>query len=161
MSLYSKIELFTFADYYHRLATTGLTMEEIFLHWQKHSEKPRDLDELAKLPRKLKQQLAEVKPPAIKLQEMANVASVIHGVNRAHLDIKSSKRDLAQVRQQVCYAAIEYGFEPIDIHKILGWDRTLTYARAKKAKILAETVPEFRETLQELLARFGLEEFID
>ena len=159
MSIYSKIELFGFADYYHRFATTGLTMDEMFLNWVKYSENPRDINDIVKLPRRLKEEIARVKPPAIKLWSILKMACRINGVEYTDVNSVNRKRELAQVRQQVCYVAMELGFIPADIPKILKWDRSQTYARVKKCRELATSTKKFREDLDELLDAFGLEPF--
>lgn len=159
MSIYSKIELFGFADYYHRFATTGLTMDEMFLNWKKYSENPRDINDIVNLPKKLKEEIAQVKPPAIKLWQILKWACNINSVEYADVNSKNNKRELATTRQHVCYAALEYGFKHADIASILKWDRPLVYARAKKCKEVAASTKKYRDDLNELLNVFGLGPF--
>ena len=158
MGLFTKLDMYSFADFYHRFATTGLTFDEMFFNWQKFNKQPRDIDKLAKIPKKLKEQIDRVKPPATKLWQLLNVACKIHGEKKEDVNSKNSKRELATIRQQVCYVGLELGFEPRDYPLILKWDRSLTYARAKKCKVLAEGNKDYRETLNELLKRFGQEQ---
>lgn len=157
--MYSKIELFGFADYYHRFATTGLTMEEMFLNWVKFSENPRDIDELVRLPRKLKAQIAEVKPPATKLWSVLKLACRINGVKQSDVNSKNNKRELATVRQQVCFVGKELGFTPSDFPTILKWDRSLVYARSKKCAELASSTKQYQDDLNELLHAFGIQAY--
>lgn len=160
MGLYSKIDLFGFADYYHRFATTGLTMDEMFLNWKKYTENPRDINDIVNIPKKLKKEIASVKPPATKLWSVLKVACRIHGVTREDVNSKNRKRELAIVRQQVCYVANELGFKPADIPTILKWDRSQTYHRIRKCEELAGSTKDFRWKLNQLLDAFGLENFV-
>ena len=159
MSIYSKIELFGFADYYHRFATTGLTMDEMFLNWARYSSEPRDIEDLVNIPKRLKEEIARVKPPAVQLWKMLNLACRINDVKKKDVNSKSSKRELVTVRQHVCYAALELGFKEADIPTILKWDRSLTYARAKACKEIASSTRNYRDNLEELLDAFGLGRF--
>ena len=160
MGLYTKIDLYGFADYYHRFATTGLTLDEMFLNWKKYTENPRDVNDIVNLPKKLKKEIASVKPPATKLWSILKVACEINGVSKEDVNGKSQKRELSVVRQQVCFVAIELGFKPADIPTILKWDRSQTYHRVKKCKELATSTKEFRWNLNQLLKAFGLENFV-
>ena len=159
MSLYTKIDLFGFADYYHRFATTGLTFDEMFINWKKYTENPRDINDIINLPKKLKEEIARVKPPAIKMWSILKAACEINGVKREDVNRKSSKRELVIVRQHVCYVAIELGFIPIDVHSILKWDRTQTYHRVKACRELATSTKQYRDNLNQLLEAFGLMRF--
>jgi len=150
--------MFSFADFYHRFAITGLTFDEIYQNWQKYNRNPRDMNDLSEVPKKLKEEIASVKPAALQLMKILNVACNIHEVEKSKVNSKNNKRELADVRQQVCYVALELGFTPADFPRILKWDRSLTYARAKKCMELANTVKLYRERLNELLCRFGIEE---
>ena len=160
MGLYTKIDLYGFADYYHRFATTGLTLDEMFLNWKKYTENPRDVNDIVNLPKKLKKEIASVKPPATTLWSVLKTACKIHGVSRERVNGKSQKRELSIVRQQVCFVAIELGFQHSDIPTILKWDRSQTYHRVKQCKELAISTKEFRWKLNQLLKAFGLDNFV-
>ena len=158
--MYSKIELFAFADFYHRFAATGLTMDEMLHNFAKYSKKPRDITEPIKAPNKVKPEKVKLKPPAADLTKMLELACKIRGVKVAQVNSKARDREFVDVRQWVSYVGLTLGFEPPDFLRILKWDRSGIYHKSKKCIDLAETDPEYRERLNQVLAAFGKEPFI-
>lgn len=158
--MYNKIEMFGFADFYHRFSAVGLTIEEIFQNWEKYSKNPRDISDPIRVPKRLKEELSKVKPPAIKLMSVRKQASILKGVKVEQVNGKGRKRDFVEVRQWTSYVGTEMGFEPKDFVKILGWDRSMIYHQKKKAVELAEMNINYRNSLNELLKMFGCDSII-
>lgn len=161
MSLYSKIELYSFADFYHRFAVTGLTLEEMFLNWEKYRDEPRDANDVIKLPKRLKQEIEKIKPPADILHDVVNAAAKM---NHIHRDVivgagNSRKRRHVTARQQTAYVGSELGFDPLDFEEILKWNRSGVYHRINKAGIYANRETRYRKDLSEILKLFGQEPF--
>jgi hypothetical protein len=156
MGLYTKIDLFSFADFYHRYATIGFTMDELLWNFQQYKERPRDL----MAPERLKKPKLKPDKPSHKLlrEILANAASLCDVTIEA-VNGNSHERVLVTPRQLTCYVAMQCGFDPADIWKVLKWDRSGNYHRAKKAAIYAQVDKDFRHKLNLLLDKFGQPEF--
>ena len=159
MSIYTKIELYGFADFYHRFSTTGMTIEEIFQNWSKYVENPRDINDLISVPKRLKEDLGKVIPPATLLWRLANTTCEIHEVSKTNLNGRSNKRLYTGPRQHIAFIGTELGFKPKDFIRILKWDRGRVYAKVKACVNIAKYDAEYRRKLNELLKMFGLEVF--
>ena len=103
MSTFTKIDLFGFADFYHRFATTGLTINEMFKNWQKYTDSPRDINDLAKIPKKLKDEIASVKPPALQLMQLLKVACEINGVKKDDVNSRNRKKRPSRPRPKIVH----------------------------------------------------------
>jgi hypothetical protein len=158
--MYSRIEMYSFADFYHRFSTVGLTLDEIFENWQKYSKEPRDINDPVRLPERLKKQVVKIKPPATKLQSVLKQTCAINNVQKSAVNGKSRKRQLVEIRQWVAYVGIEIGFEPPDFERILGWERSGIYHKKNKAAQLAKYNVNYRNSLNEVLSLFGCDTII-
>lgn len=158
--MYSKIEMYSFADFYHRFSTVGLTLDEIFDNWAKYSNDRRDINEPIKMPKRLKEQFVKVKPPAIKLQSVLKQTCTINNVDKKAVNGKDRKRKFVEVRQWVAYVGTVMGFEPPDFERILGWERSGIYHKVRKAEELAGVDVNYRNSLNTILTAFGLESII-
>ena len=160
MDLYTKLDMYGFADFYHRYSQTGLTMDEMLFNYSKYSNKPRDLNDKIKPPG---QDVVAKKKPKTHMVDLVNIRKLacdIKGVTIAQVDSKDRKRDFVDVRQWVCYVGLVHGFEPPDFLRILKWDRSGVYHKSKKCVDLAERTTEYREGLNLVLNAFGHNEFI-
>jgi hypothetical protein len=158
--MYSKIELFAFADFYHRFAATGLTMDEMLHNFTKYSKKPRDITAPIKAPGKVAPEKVKLKPPSQDLTRMLETACEIRGVSVNQVNGKGRERELVDVRQWVSYVGLVHGFEPPDFLRILKWDRSGIYHKSKKCVDLAETVKDYRDGLNLVLNAFAHPDFI-
>lgn len=161
MSLYSKIELFGFADFYHRFAITGMTMDEMLVNYLKYKDEPRDIHDPLRVPRKLKIELKAPRPPSTLLKKIVEKSCWLNNVSLRRVHSKDQHRPTVQSRQMACYVGIEAGFKPPDFSEILKWDRSQTYQRAKKCIILSETNKDYFNKLNQLLRSFGLSPFMN
>ncbi len=160
MGLYSKIELFGFADFYHRFSMTGLTIDEMFLNWVKYTESPRDINDPITIPRKMKKVISKITPAAVILWRVLNKACEIGGVTKIQVNSKFRNREYVNVRQHVCYVGFELGFKPVDFERILKWDRTSVYSRGRVCITIAEGNKNYRLQLNKLISITGLEQII-
>lgn len=160
MALYSKLDMYGFADFYHRFCQTGLTMDEMLHNFSKYSKKPRDLNEPIKAPKKSTKPIPKLKPHWADLMNIRKFACEMKGVTIAQVDSKIRKRAFVDVRQWVCYVGMVHGFEAPDFLRILKWDRTGVYHKSKKCIILAESTKSYRQGLNQVLTAFGHPEFI-
>jgi len=158
--MYSKIEMFAFADFYHRYESTGLTMDEMLHNFAKYSKKPRDISQPIKPPNKVKPEKVKIKPPSQTLVDILQFACDVRGVSVTQVNSKARERELVDVRQWVCYTGLILDFEPPDFLRILKWDRSGVYHKSKKCIDLAETTLEYREGLNRVLNAFAQADFI-
>ena len=157
MGVYSKLTMFGFADFYHRFAGTGLTMEEMLINFMKYTKEPRDIRDPIKLPKKLREEVIQLKPPHTTLRSVLNTACKLGQVSEAQVNSKTRKREYVNVRQWVCYVGVRLGYDPPDFLTILGWERSGVYHKVRKAEELASVDMEYCVTLNEILRIFGLE----
>lgn len=155
MGLFSKIELFGFADFYHRWADSGLTMDEMLQNYQRYQNKPRDIHEPIKPPKGVVERRQRVKPPGERLTRLAAAASDLKDVNVSEVNGRVRTRELVTVRQWVAYVGMSMGFEPPDFVAILGWERSGVYHKARKALQYSTTERDYRRDLNYLLEAFG------
>lgn len=149
--------MFGFADFYHRFAGTGLTMEEMLINFMKYSREPRDIRDPIKLPQKLREEVIQLKPPHTTMREVLKTACKLGQVTTEEVNGKVRKREYVTVRQWVSYAGIQLGYDPSDFTTILGWERSGIYHKTKKAEELASTDMDYCIKLNEILRIFGLE----
>lgn len=159
MSLYTKIELFGFADFYHRFAITGLTMDEMLVNYLKYKDEPRDIHDPLRVPRKLKIELKSPRPPSSLLKKIVEKSCWLNDVLLSLVYSKDQHRPTVQAKQMACYVGIEAGFKPAEFAEILKWDRSQTYQRAKKCIILSDTDKSYCNKLNQLLRTFGFAEY--
>jgi len=157
--MYSKADLFGFAEYYLRLHHRKMTMEEILFNYLKGHIKPQDLVEDDILPIKDVNEKVII-PPDYVLINVRDMACKLSGVTVKDVNSKKRNREFVEVRQMTCWIAVQMGYAPRDITRILKWDRSVTYQRVEKAEELASTIKEYRWRLNELAKRFGLNGFI-
>jgi len=158
--MYGKIDMWSFADFYHRFSMVGLTIDEIFENWEKYRKDRRDINDTVRVPEKLKKELRRVKPPALQLMSVRKKAALLRGVSVKDVNSKARDRPFVEVRQWVAFVGIEMGFEPPDFETILGWERSGIYHKRKKADELSLTNKEYREKMNQLLKMFGLDVII-
>ena len=160
MGLYTKIDMYGFADFYHRFSTIGLTIEEIFLNWDKYKNKPRDLKDEIRLPKKMRSEVIKIRPDRRELIRLLHDACKTNNVSVMAVGSKNRKREIVEVRQWVAYIGCNLGYEPKDFKRILDWDRSGIYHKRDKAKELSENDTAYRNSLNEILQRFGLQPII-
>ena len=161
MGIYSKVEMFAFADFYHRWARTGLTMEEMLINWQRYKDKPRSILDPIKPPGGKRAVQVPVKPSQQLLRDVLASASGIMGVKPAAVNGKGRQRELVTVRQMVAYVGMQLGFEPPDFNSILGWERSGIYHKERKASQFGNLEKPYRDKINKLCSEFGVATFID
>lgn len=157
MERFNRLTMYGFADFYHRFASTGLTMDEMLLNYMKYKKEPRDIGDPIKLPTKLREEVLKLKPPHTKLREVLKYACQVGQVTQDDVNSKARNREFVTVRQWVSYVGMNMGFEPMDFQRILGWERSGIYHKTSKAEILASTDMDYCVALNEILRVFGLE----
>ena len=162
MSLFTKIDLYSFADFFHRFAVTGLTVDEMFMNWEKYRTTPRDANEVIKLPKRLKQEIEKIKPPSEILHDVVNACAKMNHIHREAIigTHKGNNKRYVTARQQTAYVGTKLGFNPTDFEEILEWDRSSVYHRVNKAGDYAKVEKRYRDDLSAILELFGLEPFI-
>lgn len=158
--MYSQLEMYSFADFYHRFSNIGLTLDEIFENWSKYSNNKRDINDPVKVPKKLKEKVINVKPSALQLLSVLKKACVIKEVTREEVNGKARDRKYVEVRQWVAFVGTKMGFEPPDFERILGWERSGIYHKREKAEEVAYYNVNYRNSLNELLSIFGFDTLI-
>lgn len=159
MGMFNKLTMFGFADFYHRFAGTGLTMEEMLINFMKYNKEPRDIRDPIAAPAKLRQDILKLKPPHSVMRKVLKVCCEIGNVTQDEANSKVRSREFVMVRQWVCYVGVQLGYEPADFLLILEWERTGIYHRVKTAANLLETDTEYRIKVNEILRIFGCEPF--
>lgn len=161
MALYTKLDMFGFADFYNRWSETGLSMDEMLDNYKRYQSKPRDIFEPIKPPGQEKVVTYNPKPPNKKMRELLAMACQLMEVKEAAVNSKDRHREIVTVRQLVAYVGRQMGYEPADFSRILNWNRTLIYAQTNKAKQYAATEKEFRQKIDFLLDKFGCDKYND
>lgn len=164
MSGYTKIDMFGFADFYHRFSATGLTMEEMLQNYFRYSRSPRDIKDPIKAPNKVKAERVKIKPHRADLINILKIACEVRSnkyvnVTPEKVHSKTRHRELVDVRQWVSYVGLIHGFEPPDFLRILKWDRSGVYHKSKKCIDFAGIDSQYRDGLNVILNQFGHKPF--
>ena len=154
MGKLTKADVFQYADYYYRNASKGLTMEELWVNFRRYNSEPRDIRKVRGVVQAQPDQDPEV------LREVLVFTCTLMEVRIVDVNSKNRDRDLVTVRQMVCFVGDRMGFDAIHFHNVLGWDRSMTYQRKRKAGELAELYEKYRANLNHVLRQFGCDEFI-
>jgi hypothetical protein len=155
MGKLTKADVFQYADYYYRNASKGLTMEELWVNFRRYNNEPRDIKQV--------RGVMQAQPTNLDLAVLKDVLTFTCTLMEVRIvDVNSKKRDanLVIVRQMVVFVAFRMGYRPADIALGLGWDRSISYQRARRAEELASIYPNQRANLNHVLRRFGCDEFI-